>query len=114
LRHLALALVVVAAPAALCGTARAQVRPEDLDRILGALAEVIKDRAKEVAADTLRTQLKGDLCAGEKTLVLKNPPGAKLVLQFKGSPKCAEGTDPCRPLYRRRRVRRELQAPRHG
>jgi hypothetical protein len=95
LRHLALALVVVAAPAALCGTARAQVRPEDLDRILGALAEVIKDRAKEVAADTLRTQLKGDLCAGEKTLVLKNPPGAKLVLQFKGSPKCAEGTDPC-------------------
>ena len=79
----------------MCGTARAQVRPEDLDRILGALAEVIKDRAKEVAADTLRTQLKGDLCAGEKTLVLKNPPNAKLVLQFKGSPKCAEGTEPC-------------------
>jgi hypothetical protein len=70
--------------------ARAQVSDESVDRVLAALADVIKDRAKEVASETIKRRLAADLCAGNKIKV------ANQWLRIGGSEECRNGTARCK------------------
>jgi hypothetical protein len=91
-------LAVALALISFAGMASAQVGREDLDKILGALAEVITTRAKEVAADTLRDQVANDLCVGARTITVRTPRKTSktlLALRFGGDAACAEDDTHC-------------------
>lgn len=109
-RVLAACLVtIIAMGAGLPSQARAaEVSSVQVDQVLSALAEVIKDRAKRVASNTVVRKLSGQLCSHEawtlnpatRTLLQEKdqtpqtPPGA-LTLWLGGRKSCSAGEVEC-------------------
>lgn len=60
-----------------------------VDQVLGAIAEVIRDRAKQVASQTVANKLKSNLCSGTLDVPRKaEEGGGKLTLNLGGSDDC--------------------------
>lgn len=80
------------------------VSTSSVDQVLGALAEVVKDRAKEVATEAIKERLTSELCGDEEKI--KNDPEKikKIILDNEGIPQtfylggtqdCRNGTEEC-------------------